>query len=96
MKNIIHDWDDARACQILRSCREAIPKDGVLLLVEYCLGEDNAPSIGKTVDLVMLAVTGGKERTVSEHRELLMAAGFHLERIIPVRNELMIIEAKPS
>lgn len=45
------------------------------------------------VDLAMLAVTGGQERTVSEHRELLTGTGFRLERIIPTRNELMIIEA---
>ena len=96
MKNILHDWEDGRAREILRNCRRAVPDNGVLLLVEYSLGMENTPSLGKTVDMVMLAVTGGKERTVSEHGELLMAAGFHLERIIPVRNELMIIEAKPA
>lgn len=50
--------------QILFNCRRAVPEDGVLLLVEYCVGEANTPSMGKTVDLVMLTLTGGKERTV--------------------------------
>ena len=96
MKNIIHDWNDAQACEILRNCRRAVPDDGVLLLIEYCLGEANTPSVGKMVDLVMLTITGGKERTVDEHRALLASAGFQLNRAIPVSPEITIIEAFPS
>ncbi|HEX4170318.1 MAG TPA: methyltransferase [Bryobacteraceae bacterium] len=95
MKMIIHDWDDQRSSQILTNCRRTVPKDGVLLLVEYQLGEQNKPSLGKTVDIFMLAVTGGKERTVDQHRNLLSSAGFALRRIIPVSDELMILEALP-
>lgn len=40
MKNIIHDWNDAQTCEILRNCRRAVPDDGVLVLIEYCLGEE--------------------------------------------------------
>jgi len=96
MKNIIHDWNDAHAREILRNVRCAVPDDGVLVLIEYCLGDDNTPSVGKTVDLVMLTITGGKERTVDEHRELLASAGFQLNRAIPVSPDIMIIEAFPS
>src|SRR3954470_4566302 len=90
MKNILHDWNDEQAAEILRSCRRAVPDDGVLVLIEYWLGEDNTPSLGKMVDLVMLTITGGKERTVEEHRALLASAGFHLSRAIPVSTEIMI------
>ena len=96
MKNIIHDWNDAQACEILRNVRRAVPDDGVLVLVEYCLGKDNMPSVGKTVDLVMLTITGGKERTLDEHRALLTTAGFQLSRSIPVSPGIVIIEALPS
>lgn len=96
MKNVIHDWSDARACEILRNCRRAVPDDGVLLLIEYCVGESNTPSLGKMVDLVMLTITGGKERTVDEHRALLASAGFQLNRAIPVSPEITIIEALPA
>ena len=61
-----------------------------------CLGEDNTPSVGKMVDLVMLTITGGKERTVDEHRALLASAGFQLNRAIPVSPEITIIEGLPS
>ena len=82
-----------------RFCVTAVapfPDDGVLLLIEYCLGDDNTPSVGKMVDLVMLTITGGKERTVDEHRALLASAGFQLNRAIPVSPEITIIEAFPS
>jgi hypothetical protein len=95
MKNIIHDWDDARARQILLNCRRVIPDDGVLVLVEYCLGGANTPSIGKTVDLMMLTLTGGKERAVGEHDELLSSAGFRMKQTIPLSNDIMILEAEP-
>jgi hypothetical protein len=95
MKNIIHDWDDERACQILLNCRRAVPEDGALLLIEYCVGGANTPSIGKTVDLMMLTLTGGKERTVREHDKLLVSAGFRMKRSIPLSNDVMILEAEP-
>ena len=59
------------------------------------LGDHNAPSLGKMVDLVMLTVTGGKDRTEDEHLQLLAAVGFQLNRAIPVSPEIMIVEAFP-
>jgi hypothetical protein len=96
MKNIIHDWNDTQATAILRNCRRAVPDDGALVLIGYCLGDDNAPSLGKTIDLVMMTMTGGKERTIDEHRALLASAGFQLNRTIPVSPEITIVEAFPS
>lgn len=95
MKCILHDWNDERARRILLNCRKAVPDDGVLLLVEYRLGAENAPSVGKAIDMVMLTITGGKERTMSEHRELLASAGFRLNKTIPLTGDNVIIEAKP-
>jgi hypothetical protein len=96
MKNIIHDWNDTEATAILRNCRRALPDDGALVLIEYCLGDDNAPSLGKTIDLVMMTITGGKERTIEQHRALLATAGFQLNRAVPVPPDITIIEALPS
>jgi hypothetical protein len=95
LKMVIHDWDDERAKQILINCRRAVPKDGVLLLVEYQLGQPNAPSLGKLVDIFMLAVTGGKERTLEQHIALLAGADFGLKNTVSVSNEIMILEALP-
>lgn len=96
MKNVMHDWNDAQASEILRNVRCAVPDDGALVLIEYGVGDANSPSLGKMVDLVMLTITGGKERTVDEHRALLAAAGFRVNTAIPVSPEITIIEALPS
>jgi hypothetical protein len=70
MKSVIHDWDDDQARIILANCRKAIPNDGVLLLAEWDLGGD-IPSNGKFIDVAMLLLTGGRERSADEYRELL-------------------------
>jgi hypothetical protein len=93
MKNVIHDWDDERAQNILANCRRAVPTDGALLLVEWGLPEGNALSAGKFADVVMLLLTGGKERTVEEYRRLLGRAGFRLNQVVPTSPDLIIIEA---
>ncbi|MEO6969149.1 MAG: methyltransferase [Rhodanobacteraceae bacterium] len=95
MKNVIHDWDDAKARDILAHCRRAVPSNGVLLLVEWSLSEPNVPSIGKLSDLIMLVLTGGKERTVEEFRQLLSSAQFSLHGVTHTPTELSIFEAFP-
>jgi hypothetical protein len=95
MKNVVHDWDDELALRILKNCRHAVPHDGVLLLVEYSIGEENTPSRGKAADMVMLTSTGGRERTIAEHRDLLTAAGFRLAEVIPLEGDVIMLEAKP-
>ena len=92
MKSIIHDWDDARAHQILVNCRRAVPKDGVLLLVELIMAERNTPCQAKLYDISMMVLTGGRERSVSEYRELLAGAGFRLSRVISIPGDFSIIE----
>jgi O-methyltransferase domain/Dimerisation domain len=96
MKHVIHDWDDERARNILANCRRAVPKDGAFLLVEWALPEGNAPSAGKFSDVVMMLMTGGKERTVEEYRRLLGQAGFNLNLVISTSCDLNIIEALPG
>jgi len=95
MKSVIHDWDDEQARAILVNCRKAVPRDGALLLVEFGLSGENLPSLGKVIDLIMLVLTGGRERTVDEYRDLLTSAGFRLNRIVPTPAEFAIIEAVP-
>ena len=96
MKHVIHDWDNEDAHIILANCRRAVPADGTLLLVEWALPEGNVPSAGKLIDVVMLIMTGGRERTVEEYRQLLARAGFRLNRVVPTSTDLNIIEALPD
>lgn len=96
MRHIIHDWDDEQSLTILRNCRKAVPASGKLLLVEAVIPPGNEPFFGKLMDLNMLVIPGGLERTEAEYRELFSAAGFRLARIVPTRSWVSVIEAVPG
>ena len=93
MKHIIHDWNDERSVKILQNIYRAMNDDGKVLIVEMVVPVGNEPSPAKGLDLVMLTVEGGKERTEKEYRELLAAAGLRLSRVIPTRSPYSIVEA---
>jgi hypothetical protein len=93
---VIHDWDDSRAITILRNCRRAMADKAKLLLVDMVVPDTDARSFSKLLDLNMLAMTGGRERTTAEFRALLDAADYKLTRIIPTMAPQSIIEAVPK
>ena len=95
MKWIIHDWDDEKSNAILRNCRSRMRANGKLILVDSVVPETDEPHFSKFIDLNMLVMTGGKERTETEFAELLAAAGFKLLRVIPTELPTSIIEAEP-
>jgi O-methyltransferase len=97
MSRVLHDWTDEKAKQILTNCRKAIRDDGVLLLRESVISEGDAPSAGKQMDLTMLFLEGGRERTEREWQSLLKETGFSLKRVIKAkRGPFDIIEATPT
>jgi hypothetical protein len=93
LKQIVHDWDDERATRLLHNCHRALAPAGKLLLVEMVIPPDNRPSPAQAMDLNMLVMHGGRERTAEEYRRLLQAAGFQLERVIPTHSPFSVIEA---
>lgn len=95
LKMVLHDWDDERSIAILRNVRKAIKPDGRLLVMEAVLAEGNAPSPGKLLDVNMLVMTGGRERTEAEYRALYKKAGFDLVRVVPAHPSANVIEGKP-
>ena len=82
MKQILHNWDDERAIAVLRNCREAMAPTARLVVLERVLPElvsvDDRQSEALLLDIQMLVVAGGRERTEQEFRSLLDAAGFTL------------------
>jgi hypothetical protein len=95
LKHILHDWDEPRCEGILRSCRRAMLEVGRLLVIETLIPPGNEPSYGKYLDLNMLVLLTGRERTEAEYGKLLEATGFTLSRVIETRSELTILEAIP-
>lgn len=92
MRHIIHDWDDERATLILKNVHAVLPPKGRVLVVENVIEPGNSPAFGKLLDLTMLVLPGGKERTAEEYRTLYAAAGFQLTRIVPTRADVSVIE----
>jgi hypothetical protein len=91
---IIHDWSEAEALTLLGKVGEAMKLGARLLLLEELIPETPAVVPGKWIDLLMLAITGGRERTEKEYRELLSAAHFELEEVVPTAGPLSILIAK--
>jgi len=96
MSHVIHDWSEEQCLTILGHCRRVVPKDGRLLIVEMVLPPGDAFHPGKLLDITMLVMPGGQERTEGEYAELLGKARFRLERIIPTPSAVSIVEAVPA
>lgn len=94
LKWIIHDWDDKSAERILRNCRTAMKADGRVLLVESIVQAHNGTSLAKFMDLAMLVMTGGRERSEPEFQALLGRAGLRIANVISTGTEVSLIEAR--
>jgi len=93
LKGIIHDWNDEAALKILKNCRRAIRPDGTLLIVEAVLTPSTDPATA-LMDMLMMVLTSGRERTESEFRSLLQEAGFSMVQVIRAMGA-PIIESRP-
>lgn len=96
LKFIIHDWADKEAIAILRNIRQVIAPAGKVVLVEVVVPEGNNPDFSKFMDINMLVMTGGLERTATEYGELFAKGGFKLNRVIPTKSQFSIVEASPA
>lgn len=96
IKKVVHDWDDARAAVILRNCRKAMLPNGRVLVAETLVPLGDEPNQIKGIDVVMLAVTGGLERTEAQYASLYAAAGLRLERVIQTQGPISILEGSPA
>ena len=97
LQHIIHDWDDDQAANILKSIHTALEgkRNGRVLVIESVLQPGNQPDMGKLIDLEMLLMPGGRERTADEFGRPFSKAGFALTRIVPTPSMVSIIEATP-
>src|SRR5262245_49453159 len=93
LMDLLHDWDDADAARILTAVRRAAPSRSRLLIIETLVPEIPGPHFGKTLDIIMLAATGGRERTEAQHAALLTAFGFELARVLPTESQYSLVEA---
>ncbi|WP_232668744.1 acetylserotonin O-methyltransferase [Pseudonocardia sp. TRM90224] len=98
LSRVIHDWDDEAATTILRTCRRAMQESATLLLVEAILPDRAADDPAAIrMDLHMLTLLRGRERTRSEYEALLAAADLRLARVVPTgpTTGVHVVEARP-
>jgi hypothetical protein len=93
LMEIIHDWPDKEAVAILQAVRRAANPGGALFLVETVVPADLGPDWSKMLDIHMLTLLGGKQRTLQEYQTLLEQSGFAFQRAIDTDAGISIIEA---
>ena len=94
IKSVLIDEEDARATEILRSCRSVIGASGRLIVIDILAAEPNRPDAG-FLDMTMLVLTGGRERTLVEYSALFADAGFRLEQSIDSRSPFTLLIGAP-
>ncbi len=94
LMEIIHDWGDEESVAILRAVRSAAPPHARLLVIETIVPDDPGPDWSKMLDIHMLALLGGRQRTRQEYEALFSRSGFVLQREIDTRAGISILEAE--
>src|SRR3954447_16686134 len=90
---ILHDWDDEACGVLLRRIAEAASPGARLVSLELVVPDGDAPHLATMIDLTMLGMLTGRERTADELAALLDGAGFTLDRIVPTRTPMSVVEA---
>jgi len=93
---VIHDWGDKESKAIFEAIRRAAPPGAKLLVIEQMVPDDSLPHWSKMLDIHMLALLGGKQRTREEYTALLRPAGFKVLDEVPTRSDVSILEAQAS
>ena len=92
LKLILHDWNDEKATKILKNVRQALPDSGKILVIEGIMLDGNQPDPHKQLDISMMLIFGGRERTKNEFEILFKSAGLQINQIINTPSRLSIIE----
>jgi hypothetical protein len=96
LMEVLHDWADEQCVAILNAIRRAAPDSATVLVVEDLIPEEHADPGASTLDIIMLTLTGGRERTVDQLSTLFDAAGFGLVKVVDTRSSMHIVEARAA
>ena len=96
LSHVLHDWDDGGVLRILGACRRAAANRGRLLIVEILLAEQPGPVMPELLNLHMLVMSGGSERSAAQYRQLLGSGGWRLAGIIPLPSGQSLLSARPG
>jgi hypothetical protein len=96
LMDVIHDWDDDQARALLSAVRKAAPPQARVLVIETVIADVQGPDWSKIMDMIMLWIVGGRQRSRGEHERLLSSAGFRLQRVVPTASDVTLLEAVPA
>ena len=115
LSRVLHNWPDDEAATVLHRIRDAIDGEGRLIVLEELIdsggamsgaaGGDDGPepartASGNVMDLLILVMLSGCDRSEAEYRELLARAGFTVTAVRPAplraRQAESLIEARPG
>ncbi len=96
LMEVLHDWPDEECVAILTAIRRAAQENAMLFIIEGVLPENHNDARAATLDLIMLTVTGGRERTASSFEKLLKRSGWGLNRVVETASPMRIVEAIPQ
>jgi hypothetical protein len=94
LKRILHDWNDQRCLEILRTCRDAMREKTRILVIDAVVPPGNEAHPSKIMDILMMTLVEGRERTEEEFRDLIRQAGLKLTRVIATPSVLSIVEGE--
>jgi hypothetical protein len=92
LMNVIHDWSDAESIKILSAIRRDMPAHARVLLIETVVPSTPGPHLSKELDIAMMVLPGGKERTQEEYAALAAQCGLRLNRAVPTMSPYSILE----
>jgi hypothetical protein len=90
--NVLHDWDDEMCCRILKNISHAMTADSKLWVVEYLLEAEPGLSVVKVLDIEVLVMGGGRERSIGEYTVLFNSAGLAVSKVLPTNGGPALIE----
>lgn len=96
LRRVVHDFDDDGARALLGVLRRDMPAGATLLLLESVVPPGGGPDFAKALDLDMLLLAGGRERTEREYAALLGRSGFAMTRVVPTVSPISLVEARPA
>jgi len=94
LKHVLHDWNDARCRTILGHVARRMKPGGRVLLIEMVIPDDNTPGVAQLMDLNMLVMLPGRERTAAQYAELLASAGLRMTEVRPTHSPMQIVVAE--
>lgn len=94
LMEIIHDWSDDDAVRILSNIRRCASEQASVLIIETVLDDERLRDPAKTLDIVMLALTGGRERNAAQYASLFHRAGFEFVGVVPTGGGVQLVEAR--